>query len=148
MAADDAQVKAMDHIPPKQRSWLMAQVRSKDTSVELKVRRAAHSLGLRFRLHRSDLPGTPDLVFPKHRLVVFVHGCFWHRHAGCRRASLPKTRVEFWKKKFENNVKRDRRVSEELTQGGWRVEIIWECEVEKKEFLTRRLLDIFHLDMP
>lgn len=135
----------MDHISPERRSWLMAQVGSKDTSPEMKVRRAAHSLGLRYRLHHRDLPGTPDLVFKRHGVVIFVHGCFWHRHSGCKRATFPKSRMDFWREKFARNVERDRRVREELTQGGWRVEVLWECQVAKRELLVGRLSDFFGL---
>ena len=144
---DEAEILEMDHVSPERRSWLMAQVRSEDTSAEMKVRRVAHSLGLRFRLNRRDLPGTPDLVFRKHGVVIFVHGCFWHRHSGCRRATFPKTRTDFWRDKFDSNVVRDRRVRKELMQAGWRVEVLWECEVAKKDLLVGRLLDIFGLRM-
>ena len=147
MGVDEADVVGMDHISPERRSWLMAQVRSKDTSAEMRVRRVAHSLGLRFRVNQRGFAGTPDLVFRKHSVLIFVHGCFWHRHSGCRRATFPKTREDFWREKFDSNVKRDRRVREELTQGGWRVEVIWECEVKEKELLVGRLSDIFRLKM-
>src|SRR5271166_5690450 len=97
----------MDRLTPEHRSWLMSRVGAKDTSPEMRVRRASHALGFRFRLHRVDLPGTPDLVFPKHRMILFVHGCFWHRHAGCKKATSPKSRVEYWQEKFDRNVERD-----------------------------------------
>ncbi len=103
-------------------------MRGKDTTPEMRVRRAAHALGLRFRLHRKDLPGRPDLVFPKFRVAMFVHGCFWHRHQGCAKASTPKTRVNFWQAKFDANVMRDARVSADLKGLGWQVLTIWECE--------------------
>ena len=105
----------------------MARVRGKDTAPELRVRRIAHGMGLRFRLHRKDLPGKPDLVFTKHRLVVFVHGCFWHRHPGCSRASTPATRPDFWQTKFESNTARDRRQQADLHDLGWKVLVLWEC---------------------
>ena len=98
----------------------MSRVRSRDTGPERVVRKAAFGLGLRFRLHRGDLPGTPDLVFPKHNVAMFVHGCFWHQHEGCRRAGIPKSRIEYWRKKLGGNVKRDRNVGEELRMLGWR----------------------------
>lgn len=113
----------------------MARVRGKDTGPEVRVRRIAHGFGLRFRLHRKDLPGKPDLVFPKHSLAVFVHGCFWHRHPGCRRASTPTTRPEFWQAKFDGNVARDRRQQEALETLGWKVLILWECELKDDERL-------------
>ncbi len=102
-------------------------------------------MGLRFRLHRRDLPGTPDLVFPKRRTVLFVHGCFWHRHPGCGKAGLPKSRVEFWRAKFDRNVERDRRVAEVLAAAGWTVAIVWECETKKPAHLARAIERIFGL---
>lgn len=119
----------------------MSRVRGKNTSPEMRVRRAAHALGLRFRLHRKDLPGKPDLVFPKHRVAMFVHGCFWHRHPGCSKASTPKSRTEFWQDKFDANVARDARVQTELEALGWRVVTIWECETKSGD-LSDRLLDM------
>lgn len=106
----------------------MSRVGGKNTTPELKVRRAAHARGLRFRLHRKDLPGKPDLVFPKYKLALFVHGCYWHRHPGCSKASAPSS--EFWREKFETNVARDKRVIAELRRLGWRVGIIWECQTK------------------
>lgn len=108
----------------------MSRVGGKNTSPELRVRRAAHAIGLRFRLHRSDLPGKPDLIFPKHRVAIFVHGCFWHRHSGCSKASMPKSRTEFWQAKFHANVARDAKSIAELEALGWRVLVIWECETK------------------
>jgi DNA mismatch endonuclease (patch repair protein) len=108
----------------------MARIGPRDTVPEMAVRRAAHRMGFRFRLHRKELPGRPDLVFARHRLVVFVHGCFWHRHAGCSNCTMPKTRPEFWQKKFRGNVERDRRACEQLERQGWRTLVIWECEAE------------------
>lgn len=127
----------VDRLSPARRSWLMSRVRSKNTSPEMRVRRAAHRRGLRFRLHRRDLPGSPDLVFPKYRLAVFVHGCFWHRHPGCRKASQPKSRSEYWREKFEANVARDSRVQAELGASGWLVVTIWECEAKGDEQVDR-----------
>ncbi|WP_294328607.1 very short patch repair endonuclease [uncultured Sphingomonas sp.] len=120
----------MDNIDPKRRSANMARIRGKDTAPEMQVRRIAHRMGLRFRLHRKDLPGKPDLVFPKHRLAVFVHGCFWHRHPGCARASSPSTRVDFWAAKFAANVARDARQQEELGRLGWNVLVVWQCDLK------------------
>ena len=128
--------------PTPERSALMARVRQKNTKPEMIVRRIAHRLGLRFRLHRRDLPGTPDLVFPKLRKVVFVHGCFWHRHPGCRLSSTPKTRLAYWLPKFEANVERDQRKAAELTAAGWSVETIWECETRDLKRLTDRLRNL------
>lgn len=113
----------------------MARVKSKDTSPEMRVRRAAHALGMRFRLHASHLPGRPDIVFPKYRTVVFVHGCFWHRHPGCRKSSSPQTRKEFWEDKFARNVARDASAQASLQKLGWRVIVIWECETKDRSEL-------------
>lgn len=122
-----------DTLDPARRSANMAKVKGKDTAPELKVRRVAHRMGLRFRLHRKDLPGRPDLVFPRHRLVVFVHGCFWHRHKGCRRTTMPSTRPEFWSSKFAATVERDARQIEALRALGWRVLVLWECDLKSDE---------------
>lgn len=120
----------------------MARVRGKDTAPELRVRRVAHRMGLRFRLHRKDLPGRPDLVLPKHRLAVFVHGCFWHRHPGCSRASTPSTREDFWQAKFDANIARDSRQVAELEALGWTVLVIWECGVKDEAAVEARLAEI------
>ena len=117
-----------DIVSPKKRSEMMARVRSKDTGPEMRVRRAAHASGLRFRLYRRDLPGTPDLVFPKYGVALFVHGCFWHRHEGCQKAYMPKSRVDFWQGKFAANVERDARAAEKLRAMAWTPVVIWECE--------------------
>lgn len=119
--------------PPLTRSEVMSRVRMKDTGPEMIVRRAAHAMGLRFRLHSNMLPGKPDLVFPSRRIALFVHGCFWHRHPGCKATRTPKSRVDFWETKFRNNVQRDSQVREELERLGWKAMIIWECEVADPE---------------
>lgn len=129
----------MDRLTPERRSWLMSRVSGKHTGPEIRTRKAAHALGLRFRLHRNDLPGTPDLVFPKRRVVLFVHGCFWHRHPGCPKASMPGTRPEYWGEKFNANVTRDRRVGEMLKAAGWHVAIVWECETKNPALLDLAL---------
>lgn len=121
----------------------MGRVRGKDTRPEMIVRSTAHAMGYRFRLHRRDLSGSPDLVFPSKRSVVFVHGCFWHRHPACRRASNPGTRSDFWQAKFQRNVNRDRRNEAELTAAGWRVLVIWECETKNVELLRHKLKQFF-----
>ncbi|WP_260987640.1 very short patch repair endonuclease [Roseomonas gilardii] len=120
----------------------MSRVAQKNTKPEMIVRRIAHALGFRFRLHRRDLPGTPDIVFPRLRKAVFVHGCFWHRHPGCRLASTPKSRPEFWEPKFLANVERDGRKAEQLHASGWDVEIVWECETRDPDRLAKRLLEV------
>ena len=121
----------MDPLSAAERSALMGRVRSADTAPELAVRRLAHALGFRFRLQRRDLPGTPDLTFPRLRAVVFVHGCFWHRHACRRGRAEPATRPAFWRRKFAANIARDRRVVRALRRMGWRVLIVWECETSR-----------------
>lgn len=128
-----------DPSPTAARSELMRRVASKDTTPELIVRSLVHSLGYRFRLQRRDLPGTPDLVFPRHRKIIFVHGCFWHRHAGCSRTTTPKTRHDFWKAKFRRNVQRDREVVRALRNERWEVLIVWECETRHLEKLSFRI---------
>jgi DNA mismatch endonuclease (patch repair protein) len=137
----------MDTVDPTRRSAMMAQVKGKNTAPELRVRRLAHAMGLRFRLHRKDLPGKPDLVFPRHKLAVFVHGCFWHRHDGCRRATTPSTRPEFWQAKFAANRERDARQIQALESSGWRVLVLWECGLKDEEALRASLSDaIGHRD--
>ena len=106
----------------------MARIRGRDTRPELIVRRTAHAMGYRFRLHRRDLPGTPDIVFPARRKVIFVHGCFWHRHVGCKRTTTPKSRTDYWSAKFARNVERARRNLAELERKGWEALVLWECE--------------------
>lgn len=132
----------MDRLDPARRSENMRRIRGRDTRPEMAVRRALHARGLRFRLHRRDLPGRPDIVLPGRRLVVFVHGCFWHRHEGCRGATTPSTRPEFWQAKFDANVARDAMVVAALVGAGWRVETVWECETRDLERLGRRLAAI------
>ena len=128
----------VDILSRERRSWNMSRIRGKDTQPELAVRSALHRAGYRFRLHRKDLPGRPDIVLPKYRTVIFVHGCFWHHHSGCKLAYAPKSRVVFWNKKFRSNVDRDRRNASELRRLGWRVITVWECKVARpKSWLLR-----------
>jgi DNA mismatch endonuclease (patch repair protein) len=121
------------------RSRIMSLVRQANTAPELIVRRTLHDLGLRFRLHRKDIAGTPDIVLPKHRTVIFVHGCFWHRHIGCSKTTTPKIRAEFWHEKFDRNVDRDARNERVLIDQGWNVLIVWECETKNLAGLRQRL---------
>lgn len=114
----------------------MSRVKGKDTTPELRFRREAHRQGRRFRIHDRSLPGSPDVVFPARRLAVFVHGCFWHRHSGCRRCTTPKTRIDFWNAKFDANVARDARKTAELERLGWTVAVVWECETTDADRLT------------
>ncbi|MEE2953024.1 MAG: very short patch repair endonuclease [Pseudomonadota bacterium] len=121
------------------RSELMSRVRYKNTKPELRVRRLLHHLGYRFRLHATDLPGRPDVVFRSRAKAIFVHGCFWHRHPGCSRTTTPKTRVDFWNAKFEANVERDARKECELRESGWDVMTVWECETTNFDNLAEKL---------
>lgn len=127
----------MDRLSVNRRSWLMSRVRGENTTPELTVRKYLHALGFRYRLHSKELPGKPDIVLPKYRTVVFVHGCFWHRHRGCRYASMPKSNVKFWMEKFELNVARDKRNAAALRKAGWRSLTIWGCETKLNENLER-----------
>jgi len=128
-----------DILTPSQRSELMSRIRGVDTRPELLVRRRLHALGYRFRVHARGLPGRPDLVFTRRRAVVFVHGCFWHRH-GCRKTYVPKSRREFWRNKFAENRARDERNRTLLLRDGWRVFVAWECEIDSDETLVDRLV--------
>jgi len=116
-----------DVVDKQTRSRMMSAVKGKNTAPELRVRRYLHKEGFRFRLHRNDLPGSPDLVLPKYHLVIFVHGCFWHQHPNCRYAAMPATHNRFWSKKLEDNSKRDLMQVDELINAGWRVLVVWEC---------------------
>ncbi|WP_024329444.1 very short patch repair endonuclease [Thioalkalivibrio sp. ALR17-21] len=117
----------MDVVDAKTRSRMMSGIRSTNTRPEMRVRRFLHSRGFRYRLHQARLPGSPDLVLRKHSLAIFIHGCFWHRHRGCRLTTTPSTNPEKWQKKFSQNVARDQRNQEQLLTAGWRVLILWEC---------------------
>jgi DNA mismatch endonuclease (patch repair protein) len=121
----------VDRITPAARSKTMAAIRSKDTKPEKWVRSALHGQGFRFRLHNKKLPGSPDLVLRKYRAVIFINGCFWHQHEGCKAAHLPKSRQDFWRQKFARNVARDQKVLYQLKIIGWRAAIVWECGLKK-----------------
>ena len=127
------------HEVSEQRSRNMSAIKSKNTKPEIAVRKLLHSMGYRFRLHRKDLPGSPDIVLPKYKTVIFVHGCFWHRHENCKYASTPKTRQEFWEAKFRENINRDKLNQENLSSNGWKIIIVWECEIKDKDFDLNRL---------
>src|SRR5687768_8377330 len=129
----------MDTISRTHRSWNMGRIKSSDTYPELVVRSFLHRIGYRFRLHRRDLPGNPDIVLPRFKTVVFVHGCFWHRHSGCRFAYTPRSRTLFWQRKFAANVCRDRRTRRRLSALGWTVIQIWECQLKSEKRLVRTL---------
>jgi DNA mismatch endonuclease (patch repair protein) len=129
----------MDSLTPEERSALMSKIRAKNTKPERLVRSMLHRAGYRFSLHRKDLPGKPDIVLRKYRTVIFVHGCFWHRHKGCKGATTPKTRTEWWQAKFDRNVANDRRHVRELRKRGWHVLAVWECQLKNSEKVLARL---------
>ena len=133
----------MDHVSKSKRSAIMRGIRRSHTEPELVVRSAAHRIGLRFRLHRSDLPGKPDIVLPRWRTVVFVHGCFWHGHKGCVRSRIPKSNVKFWQEKFARNSARDKRNLVALQKAGWRVLIIWQCQARTVDEASAALRPFF-----
>lgn len=120
-----------DRISQAHRSWNMSRIRGKDTIPEILLRKLLHRAGYRFRLHSPNLPGKPDIVLKKYKTVIFVHGCFWHRHEGCPGATLPKTHTDFWLDKFRGTVERDRRKQKEIEEAGWRVVTVWECQLKK-----------------
>ena len=132
----------MDKLTIKQRSHVMRSVGQKNTKPEILVRKTLHALGGRFRLHVTSLQGRPDIVLKGRRLCIFVHGCFWHRHEGCKYSTIPKTNAAFWMRKFSANKRRDKRLESELTRSGWKVVTIWGCEVRDVEKLRKRLKHI------
>lgn len=137
-----AQMKVLPPIfsdVPEPRRRVMAAIRGRDTGPEIAVRRMLHAMGYRYRVHRRDLPGRPDVTFPSRRKIVFVHGCFWHQHSGCRAAKVPRTRTQYWGPKLAKNMDRDRRNLEALANSGWAVTIVWECELAHPEGVVARL---------
>lgn len=134
-----------DQFSVAMRSWIMSRVGSKDTTPEMFVRRLLHGMGLRYTLHRADLPGKPDIVLPRHRAVIFVHGCFWHAHR-CRAGQrAPRSNAEYWRCKRERNATRDRQAVRLLRRANWSVLVIWECQTRKPSFLRRRIAEFLHL---
>lgn len=125
----------MDCFDKKTRSRVMQSVSSENTKPEMLVRSFLHKNGFRFRLHSKKLPGHPDIVLPKYKTVIEVRGCFWHRHPGCRQATMPSSNVEFWQKKFKRNVDRDKKTEKQLNELGWNLIVVWECELKSDEFL-------------
>jgi DNA mismatch endonuclease (patch repair protein) len=136
----------MDRLTPDRRSWNMSRIRNKDTSPERKVRSLLHRAGLRFSLRRTDLPGKPDIVLPRFHTVIFVHGCFWHRHKNCPYAVLPKTRPDFWLQKLTGNADRDSLIERTLKNNGWKVIIVWACELKSETTLAERLIEAIESD--
>jgi len=135
-----------DVFSQEKRSWIMSRVKGRDTKPEILVRSFIFRMGFRFRLHRRNLPGTPDIVLPRHRKVIFVHGCFWHGHKNCSRSKRPTTNENFWKDKLDGNIERDKRHKLELRQMGWKVLIVWECETKNPDKLLRKLKRFLHDD--
>lgn len=137
-----------DRISKEQRSWNMSRISSRNTSPEMRVRSYLHRQGYRFRLHDENLPGSPDVVLKKHRTAIFVHGCFWHRHQGCKQGTYfpkdPKQGVKFWREKFEKNVKRDKKNMALLENLGWNVAVIWECQTKNDEMLKEQIDKVFN----
>lgn len=138
----------MDIVDTATRSRMMAGIKGRNTRPEMIVRRFLHANGYRFRLHRRDLPGSPDIVLPRFKTCIFVHGCFWHRHEGCRYATTPKTRTDFWQAKLAHNVERDARVRCALRADGWRVLTIWECELKNPTTILGHLLEMLSTPGP
>lgn len=134
----------MDGLSREKRSWNMSRIKGQDTSIEVKVRKYLFGKGFRFRKNDKRLPGKPDIVLPKYHTVIFIHGCFWHRHAGCKDASTPKTRTEFWEAKFEKNVSNDTVHQEQLRSAGWKVIVLWECDINNRfyETMTRTIEEL------
>ena len=130
-----------DKLTPEKRSWNMSRIKGKDTKIEVEVRKYLFSKGYRFRKNDKRYPGKPDIVLPKYHVAIFVHGCFWHRHEGCKDATTPKTRTEFWLEKFDKNVKNDQIKQEKLRKLGWKVIVIWECEINKDLIKTMEWLE-------
>jgi DNA mismatch endonuclease, patch repair protein len=128
-----------DIFDSRKRSELMSRVRSRDTGPELHVRRLLHAMGYRFRLHPADLPGKPDIVLPRYRTAIFVNGCFWHGHRDCGAAKRPQTNVDFWNEKIDGNIARDKRKVGQLRRSGWKVIVVWECDVSRWEAIPPKL---------
>ena len=128
----------VDLVQSTVRSRIMSRIQGKDTKPEIELRRLVHALGYRYSLYRKDLPGTPDLVFTRRRKIIFVHGCFWHQH-DCPRGTRPTSNLDFWNRKLDRNVERDRKNISDLTKAGWSVLIVWECEIKTREPLTSRI---------
>jgi DNA mismatch endonuclease (patch repair protein) len=129
----------MDKLSKERRSWNMSRIKSKNTNPEKIVRSFLHNMGFRFRIHRKDLPGKPDIVLPKYKTIIEVRGCYWHRHKGCREASNPKSNISYWQDKFNRNIKRDKQNKKLLNEKGWTVIIVWECQTENTKTLKSKL---------
>lgn len=133
-----------DVFSKEKRSWIMSRVKGRDTKPEMLVRSLVHRMGFRFRIHRRDLPGKPDIVLPRHGKVIFVHGCFWHGHKRCPRSKRPATSKSFWNKKLDANIERDKRFRKELRWMGWKLLVVWQCETHNPEKLLVKLERFLH----
>jgi len=128
-----------DHLTKEKRSWNMSRIRSKNTKPEMIVRSMLHRMGYRFRLYRNDLPGKPDIILRKYKTVIFVHGCFWHRHKGCKRCTTPGSNQDYWLPKFEKNIIKDKKNQKLLKKQGWNYIIVWECKIKDLDKLSVKL---------
>ena len=137
-------MRVADKFSKEKRSYIMSRIRGKDTKPEILVRKYLFSMGLRYRKNDRRLPGHPDMVFPKYRTVIFVNGCFWHGHEGCSRFRMPGSNIGFWEAKIKRNRERDERVTAELESMGWRVIVVWECEIDRKSYRQENLERIYH----
>jgi len=139
-----------DKLTHEKRSWNMSRIRGKDTEIEVKVRKYLFSQGFRFRKNVSNMPGKPDIVLPKYKTVIFIHGCYWHRHAGCKNCTTPSTNREFWLDKFEKNIKNDSKHQQDLETAGWKVLILWECEIENDfdRLMSNLVAELRHTAQP
>ena len=135
-----------DVFTKEKRSWVMSRVKGRDTKPEILIRSVVHRMGYRFRVHRRDLPGNPDIVLPRHGKVIFVHGCFWHGHKNCPRSKRPTTNTVFWNDKLNKNIERDKRFQKKLRSMGWKVLVVWQCETRKPEKLLMKLERFLHDD--
>lgn len=131
-----------DVFKPKKRSQIMSRITSKDTSPEMAVRKTLHKMGYRYSLHVPSLPGKPDIVLKKHQTAIFVNGCFWHQHRGCKRLAMPKANIKYWKPKLKKNIEKQKEDTKQLKKEGWKVHVIWECGTKNEERLTKRLRKI------
>ncbi len=128
-----------DILTVAERSERMSRIKSKNSKAEVRVRQIVHRMGFRYRLHNPTLPGKPDLVLRQHNKIIFIHGCYWHRHGKCRRLTIPESNAEFWQRKFQQNIERDQRIAKQLADLGWKVLVVWECETKDEESLKRKL---------
>lgn len=135
-----------DTVSRTKRSEMMSSVKQRHTKPEITVRKILHRHGFRFRLHNKKLPGTPDIVLPKHKAVIFVHGCFWHQHGGCRKSRRPTSNIEFWDEKLDKNIARDNQKESELINSGWKVLTIWDCETKNEDSLVEKVENFLHAE--